>query len=227
MWAAMGIELGRSQLSFLRRPLDAVAPGLHSKIHRASFLIPVFEFQEMIKELKWWRMALVSGNGTVLWHVGPTGLYQRWQWKGTFSDDVPADVIQIFTDACPYGYGWAWAQERQAFTWTAEERRHHINIFEAQTVLRLLEADSPAFARCRILLWCGNLVTVNAIRKGSSSSPIMRDIVRSISAICMQHHILLWPVHIAGKLNVTVDGLSRGIVSARSDGWSLNTAIMN
>jgi hypothetical protein len=60
-----------------------------------------------------------------------------------------------------------------------------------------------------------------------AESPIMRDIVRSIRAICMQHHILLWPVHIAGKLNVTADGLSRGIVSARSDGWSLNTAIMN
>jgi len=140
---------------------------------------------------------------------------------------VPADVIQIFTDACPYGYGWAWAQERQAFTWTAKERRRHINILEAQTVLRLLEADLPSFARCRILLWCDNSVTVNAIRKGSRSSPIMRDIVRSIRAICMQHHILLWPLHISGKLNVTADGLSRGFVSARSDRWSLNTAIMN
>jgi len=54
------------------------------------------------------------------------------------------------------------------------------NILEAQTVLRLLEADAPAFARCRILLWCDTSVTVNTIRKGSSLSPIMRDIVRSI-----------------------------------------------
>ena len=57
IWAATSIELGRSQFSFLRRPNDAVAPGLHSKIHRASFFILVFEFQEIIKELKWWRMA--------------------------------------------------------------------------------------------------------------------------------------------------------------------------
>jgi len=43
----------------------------------------------------------------------------------------------------------------------------------------------------------------------------------------MQHHILLWPVYMAGKLNVMADGLSRGIVSARSDGRSLNAAIMS
>jgi len=43
----------------------------------------------------------------------------------------------------------------------------------------------------------------------------------------MQHHILLWPVHMAEKLNVMADGLSRSIVLARSDGWSRKAAIMS
>jgi len=90
-------------------------------------------------------------------------------------------------------------------------------------------AYTTAIDRCCVFVRCDNSVTVNAIHKGSSSSPIMRDIVRSICSICMQHHILLsrWPVHIAGKHNVTAVGLSREIVSARSDRWSLNEAITN
>jgi len=51
---------------------------------------------------------------------------------------MPSDFMQNFTNACLYGYGWAWAQECETFTRTDKEKGQHINILEAQTVLRLL-----------------------------------------------------------------------------------------
>jgi len=226
MWASTGIELGRSQLAAIRRPLDAVSENLKTKVHRASFLIPVADFHELLKELKWWRAALSAGGRSVLLHVGQSGLYERFRWQGTFGDHVDFTILQVFTDACMTGGGWSWAQERMAFTWSKGESKHHINILEAQTVLRLLTTDATSFAGCRVLLWCDNSVTVKAIRKGTSSSPILRDIIRAVRTICLRYHISLWPVHIAGALNVLADRLSRGLVSARSGSWSFNTAIM-
>jgi len=47
MCASTGIELGRSYLSAIRRPLDAVATLLSNRLQRANFLIPVYEMIEI------------------------------------------------------------------------------------------------------------------------------------------------------------------------------------
>jgi hypothetical protein len=48
MWASTGIELGRSYLSAIRRPLDAVSSLLANRLQRSHFLIPVGEMPELI-----------------------------------------------------------------------------------------------------------------------------------------------------------------------------------
>jgi len=53
MCASTGIELGRSYVSAIRRPLDAVAILLSNRIQRANFLIPVFEMYELRSQLRW------------------------------------------------------------------------------------------------------------------------------------------------------------------------------
>ena len=225
-WASTGIEVGRTYLAPIRRPLDAVADILTSTARRGGFLIPVFSFPKLIGALQWWRRALKTNDGATLVHTGPNGLYQRWRWEGTLGDKVPAGVVEVFTDACPAGGGWAWGAERHGFNWSPKEKQHHINILEAQTVLKMLQQEGPSLAKCRVLLWCDNMVSVKAIRKGNSSSTVLCDILRSIRLLCLQHMISFWPVHIAGALNVVADGLSRGVLSARSSLWSFNAHIM-
>ena len=130
---------------------------------------------------------------------------------------MPNDVVQAFTDACPYGYGWCWGSERARFVWSAKEKRHHINILEADTVLRLLRADASSFNHCKLLLWCDNLVTVRALKKGQSKSPLLTKIVREIRLICLRHHISLCAHHIQGVKNTLSDGLSLGMIAARCE----------
>jgi hypothetical protein len=140
-------------------------------------------------------------------------------------DDVPSNVVQGFTDACPLGGGYLWKSERFRFLWSSQERQHHINVLEAETILRMLRADTSSLDHCKLLMWCDNMVTVKAVRKGTSKSPLLTKIVREICLICLQHKISLCVHHIAGVKNLLADGLSRGLVAA----WckSLNAAIMN
>ena len=226
VWASTGIELGRSFLSDIRQPLDAVSTRLNTSRQRSLFMVPVGSFPRLMSALRWWRSALSANNGSVLVHVGDHGLFQRWRWQGKFGDQVPEDVLEIFTDACPAGGGWSWGSERQAFRWSRREQRHHINILEAYTVLKMLRRDASSFSRTRVLLWCDNSVSVSALRRGSSTSAALREILRAIRLLCLQYHIDLWPVHIEGVRNVVADGLSRGLLSSRCSTWSLNWAIM-
>lgn len=227
MWASTGIELGRSYLSAIRRPLDAVAVLLFNRIQRANFLIPVFEMYELRSQLRWWDSAVSVNNGTTQLHLNKSGMYDRWSWSGSFGDDVPGDVVQGFTDACPGGGGWLWGSERFRFVWSARESRHHINVLEAETILRMLRADASSLDHCKLLMWCDNMVTVKAVRKGTSKSPLLTKIVREIRLICLRHHISLCVHHIKGVDNPLADGLSRGMVAARCESWSLNNAIMS
>jgi len=85
-------------------------------------------------------------------------MYDRWSWSGSFGDDVPSDVVQGFTDACPLGGGYLWGSERFRFFWSSRERRHHINVLDAETILRMLRADASSLDHCKLLMWCDNMV---------------------------------------------------------------------
>ena len=225
-WASTGIELGRSFLAGARAPLDAVSSMLTTPAGRRAFLIPVHEYAEMLLNLTWWREALVANDGAVTVHTGTSGLFERWNWDSPFGAEVPADVVQIFSDACPQGGGWCWGAERRAFTWTRKERRHHINILEAFTILKFLQSEASAISGTRVLHWCDNMVSVRALRKGNSSSAVLKALIRQIRLICVSFDIQYCVAHIAGVDNVMADALSRGMISSRCSSWSFNGFIM-
>jgi len=120
-----------------------------------------------------------------------------------------------------------WGSERFRFVWSARERRHHINVLEAETILRMLCADATSLDHCKLLMWCDNMMTVKAVQKGTSKSPLLTKIVCKIRLICLHHHISLCVHYIAGDDNPLAGGLSRGMVAARCECWSLNNDIMS
>jgi len=140
MRASTGIELGRSYLSAISRPLDDVATLLSIRLQRAIFLIPVYEMIEMVRQLQWWDAVVSCNNGTMQLYINQAGKCDRWSWSDSFGDDVPIDVVQGFTDACPLGGGYLWGSERLHFLWSSRERRYYINVLEAETILRMLRA---------------------------------------------------------------------------------------
>lgn len=225
-WASTGIELGRAFLAGIRVPLDAVSSMLTTPASRRAFLIPVHEHTPMVLDLTWWREALLANSGAVTVHLGASGLFERWQWDDVFGAPVPIDVVQVFADACPVGGGWCWGCERRAFTWNRSERRHHINILEAFTILKFLQSEAEAMAGARVLQWSDNMVTVRALRKGASSSAVMRSLIRQIRLICVSYDIQFCVAHIAGVDNVLADSLSRGMLASRCASWSFNRYIM-
>jgi hypothetical protein len=48
----------------------------------------------------------------------------------------------------------------------------------------------------------------------------------NIRLLCGRMLIDLWPAHVQGVANVLANGLSTGLISARSDAWSFNSHIM-
>jgi hypothetical protein len=55
-----------------------------------------------------------------------------------------------------------------------------------------------------------NLVTKWCLKKASSRSKVLNEMVKRIWFLCMQHGVKLTVLHLAGELNVRPDGLSRG-----------------
>ena len=94
MWASTGIKLGRSYLSAIRRPLDAVATLLSNRLQRANFLIPVYKMIEMVGQLQWWDAVVSCNNGTTQLYINQSGMYDRWSWpwEGAICGD-PSVVV--------------------------------------------------------------------------------------------------------------------------------------
>ena len=70
------------------------------------------------------------------------------------------------------------------------------------------------------------MVTVRALRKGSSSSAVMRSLIRQIRLICVSYDIQFCAAHIAGVDNIMADSFSRGLLASRCASWSFNRYIM-
>jgi len=77
MWASTGIELGRSYLSTIHRPLDAVATLLSNRLQRANFLIPVYEMIEMVGQLQRYDAVVSCNKVTTQLCINQPGMQDR------------------------------------------------------------------------------------------------------------------------------------------------------
>jgi len=220
-WAATGVELGRAYLRNMRKPCTAVQPTLLMRNQRQIFCIPLYLFPKAIAELKWWRRALECNGGRVQWHVGKGGTYELWRWFGAPGEQVPWGVLQFATDSSRFGGGAVFELERLTRKWTKAELRHHINALEAVMILHVLIVWGAKFRGQRVIAWCDNMVSVQAINKGVGASDMINGIIRRIRLRCLELGVSLWVCHIPGAINLDPDSLSRGVMARRVEDWSL------
>jgi len=220
-WAATGVEIGRAYLRNMRKPCTAVLPTLLMRNQREVFCIPLYLFPKALEELRWWKRALECNGGRVQWHVGKAGTYELWRWFGLPEEAIPKGVLQFATDSSRFGGGGVFELERLTRKWTRAELRHHINVLEAVMILHVLIVWGRKFAGQRVIAWCDNTVSVQAINKGVGASDMINGIIRRIRLRCLELGISLWVCHIPGAINLDPDALSRGVMARRIEDWSL------
>ena len=167
-------------------------------IHPLSLRIPM---SEVIRPfLHWW---------TVLKHI----LIGR-----PFVSIRPQTTIT--TDASNFGWGAVWGTLSAAGQWSDAERRLHINILELTAVLRAIQTWGTHLKGYDLTIVSDNSTTVAYLnRQGGTRSLHLCSLTWDLLILCQNLDISVRANHLAGKLNVLADALSRGKVDMNE--WSL------
>ena len=126
--------------------------------------------------------------------------------------------IHIASDASMTGGGgvldFKMAPEEIAIEWSDFEKQQHINWLEMLMVWWSIAVYKDRLAGASIDFEVDNLVTKWCLKKASSRSMVLHELVRRVWFLCLQYGIKLSVHHLAGILNVRPDGLSRGLMPA-------------
>ena len=122
----------------------------------------------------------------------------------------PVGEIELYTDASNVGWGAHVDSLIASGRWSAEEATSHINLLEMEAVWRALQQFLPALQNKTVRLFTDNTTVAFYINKqgGARSRPLSR-LAEKILLWCDDHQIVLAARHVAGKLNILADALSR------------------
>lgn len=169
---------------FTRRLFDASAKLRHLH-HRVKV------DREIQEDLQWWLTFLETFSGIV------------------YMDVHPRTKFEIWTDACDYAYAaWfppAWIQEE----FPTEFRDSHINLKEYVAVCAAFFTWASYFRRNHVLVYCDNWATVYILRKRTTRSKPIMQLVRTFTLFCANHDISYETVYIPTAENTIADALSR------------------
>ncbi|XP_028412548.1 uncharacterized protein LOC114535439 [Dendronephthya gigantea] len=133
----------------------------------------------------------------------------------------PEPQIIIRTDASKQGWGCAVNDLSTGGLWTITEKDNHINYLELLAVYLGLKAYKELVSDKHIQVLVDN-TTVQVIlnKMGTSHSPQLNTLVKTIWDWCITNHIWLTVARIPGKENIEADFESRKC--RRNTEWSLN-----
>ena len=129
--------------------------------------------------------------------------------------------VNLFTDASHYGWGGHLDSRMANGAWTPLERRFHINILEMWAVEKSLLAFRNFLTGSHVHLSTDNATVLAYLKNegGTHSYPLLEGATK-ILLWCQHHKITLTASHLAGKLNVLADALSRADKAIPTE-WSL------
>lgn len=157
-----------------------------------------------IADLQWWSDSFKSWNGRVI-------------------DKRPID-IQITTDASSVGWGATLGTLEAAGSWTSAISHKHSNYRELLTVLMALKSFAKHVKNKVVQILTDNVTTVAYVNKLGGSTSGLSQIATAIWTECFKLNVNLSAKHLAGRLNIHADRLSR-INPNSTHEWRLHPAI--
>ena len=157
--------------------------------HPLSWKIPVE--QEIVPFLLWWTVSdhLLQGR--------------------PFTQSRP--LTSITTDASSFGWGAVWNAESAAGQWSNSERQLHMNVLELKAVFNAVKLWGDSLCGHEVTVISDNSTTVAYINhQGGTRSLNLCTLTWDLLTFCQDRDIVLRANHLAGKLNVLADALSRG-----------------
>ena len=177
--------------TFTRRLWD-----LKSRHHHLKPFFRIKLPEDCRKDLLWWRQLL-----------------QDWNGRSFFLNTTatPADELGLFTDASNVGWG-AYFSRGKRFVygkWSAEEQSRSIQYRELYAIVAACSAWGEHWSRQRVVFNCDNQSVVDAVTAGTSRSPDVMCLLRSMFMLCAKNNFHASAVHVPGVTNVVADSLSR------------------
>ena len=129
--------------------------------------------------------------------------------------------MTMFTDASLEGWGAHLDSATASGRWSPQWRSFAINWLELEAIRRALLAFQPRTENSHVLVMCDNRTAVSYINKqGGTRSKRLFSLAKTILMWCREHGTRLLCRHIAGRLNVKADQLSRRSQVIATE-WSL------
>ena len=188
-FAARVVTPGRT---FTRRLWDLLGRFRHGEPH---FRLLITE--ECKDDLRWWQVLLNDWNGK--------SFFLNLQW--TTSSDMG-----LYTDASgSIGWGAYWSEEGRWThgTWSPAHQDQDITYKELYAIVTACCTWGTYWTRQRILFHCDNEAVVACLASGTSRSPNVMSLLRSLFFVCSKNHFVVSAIHIPGNSNNIADALSR------------------
>jgi len=187
-FASQAIVAGRT---FLRRLYDFMKASEYSES-------PVLRLPNPVKEdLVWWVETLQSWNGKSFF---------------LFDDWTPSPDLQLQTDASgSWGYGAYFRGRWLQGTWSDEQLSLSITFKELYAIAVACLTWGSEWTRLRVQFHCDNSAVVACLKSGTSRSPPVMELIRSIYHASAKHDFVVSAVHIPGTANQIADAISRNL----------------
>ena len=156
-----------------------------------------------------------AGNFDAMMSLTPLARDELQWWIDSIDTAVneihrPDPQITIRTDASKQGWGCAVNDLTTGGLWTASEKENDINYLEMMGVFFGLQAYKQLVSNKHVKVLVDNTtVQVTLNKMGTSHSPNLNTLVKTIWDWCISNHIWLTVARIPGKENIEADFESR------------------
>ena len=133
----------------------------------------------------------------------------------------------IATDASNQGWGGNLGHQIVQGTWSTAEKQLHINCLEMETVILTIRNFLPQLGNQSVLIRSDNSTVVHVQyinRQGGTRSPHLCYKAWELWLMAIENNMFLKGAHIAGKINILPDQLSRIVI--RPTEWTLNDSVL-